>query len=236
LTAIGEDNLIDFGADEAASGISHINIPERHFSDVSVMDDDATTAAFMMPAQPPPPSAMRAQPPPPIGPLYNHNPQQAFQHPGPDPTFRAQYAQQPWSSVGTLSTPRNRVGGAPPSDASFAVPPAPTLDDYEDAFGGSTLQGGAPVWGGPPVAGMPMSPVSAASLGMGAPMTQHYAPQQYGMQQASAPMAPQQQWQSPQQQWPSQSFAAPVAGGGVVVGGPGKSNSFDPFQADPFGS
>jgi len=215
LTAIGEDNLIDFDTDEMAIGVPHINILERGYSDVSALDDDATTASFMMN------TALPVRQPPPMGPIHNTNQQQSSHFTGQDPTFRAQYAQQPWSSVGTLSTPRNRFGSVPPSDASFAVPPAPTLDDYEDAFGGSAMNVGASVMGGPAITVNPMSPASP-----GAP---HHTAQQYGMQQAPPQMAPQQQWQS-------QSFGAPGAGAGVAAGGPGKRNSFDPFRADPFAS
>ena len=48
LYSIGEDNLIDFGVDDAAKAVSQINI-SRQSTDVSVLgDDDATTASFVL--------------------------------------------------------------------------------------------------------------------------------------------------------------------------------------------
>jgi len=257
LGAIGEDNLIDFGSD-ASKAMSQITISRQTTSDISVMDDDATTASFMentawnsSGAQPPPPPQHQPPRQPHVGQLYPDQQQQQQQPPYyqelypnqqqqqqqpqyyQDPTFRSQYAQQPWTSVGTISsnpvTPRGSVGI--PSDASFAVPPPPTMDDYNNAFGGSTMNMGASVIGGSTVMthSQPMSP--GASVGMTSPMAQ-MQPQmaQYGMQQAS--------------QWQSQSFGPP--GGGPVVGGMSmsmgaspqmaKSNKFDPMRADPFAS
>lgn len=102
-----------------------------------------------------------------------------------------------------------------PSDASFAVPPPPTWDDYNNAFGGSMRSmGGASVMGGSTVmVNNPiMSPMaSPASVGMTSPMTSfQQPPPQYGMQQ--------------QQQQLYQSPSPPVT----------KSNRFDPLRADPF--
>lgn len=214
LAAIGEDNLIDFGTDEVSSGAPHhINLLERGSSDLSALDDDATTASFMMN------TAMPMQQPPPIGAIHNTNQRQSSHFTSKDPTFFPQHAQQPWSSVGSLSTPRNNFGSMPSSDMSFAVPPAPTLDDYNDAFGGSAINTGSSVISGPTVTVNHMYPVSPMSVGMGSPGA--HAAQQLGMQQRSSQMASQQQWQR-------QPFGSP--------GGPRSNDSFDPFQADPFAS
>jgi len=222
LTAIGEDNLIDFGTDEVASGAPHhINLLERGSPDLSALDDDATTASFMMN------TAMPMQKPPPIGAIHNTNQQQSAHFTSKDPTFFPQRAQQPWSSVGSLSTPRNNFCSMPPSDMSFAVPPAPTLDDYNDAFGGSAINAGSSVIGGPTVTVNHMYPVSPMSVGTGSPSV--HAAQQRGMQQRSSQTASQQQWQP-------QPFGSPGAGAGVAAGGPRSNSSFDPFQADPFAS
>lgn len=237
LSSIGEDNLIDFGPDDAAKAVSQITISRHTTSDVSVLDDDnATTASFIMNtawnSHAAPPPQQLSQPPLPAaqnyaGQLYPSQ-QQQQQPQFRDPTFRAQYAQQPWSSVGTLSsnpaTPRGAVG----SDASFAVPPPPSWDDYQNAFGGSTMNMGASIAGGSVAMtnGQVMSP--AASVGMASPMSQ----QQYGMQQAS-------QWSS---FGPAQGM---VAAGGASMGGGGvggaspqvaNRNKFDPLRADPFAS
>lgn len=244
MSSIGEDNLIDFGADEASKVLSQITISRQTTSDISVMDnDDATTASFVMGtawnsngAVPPPqqhyPSLSPRQPT--AAQLYpNQQPQPPPQQYH-DPTFRPPYAQQQWTGVGTVSSPNPtspHYGAGLPSDASFAVPPPPTWDDYNDAFGGSTMNsvGGS--------TGMtyaqPMSPASAASVGMMSPMTQvQHQPSmqaQYGTQQAS--------------QWQSQPFG-PAGGGSIVGGGPSmgappgvsNGNKFDPLRSDPFAS
>mmetsp|Transcript_21039 Transcript_21039/g.38029 ORF Transcript_21039/g.38029 Transcript_21039/m.38029 type:complete len:580 (+) Transcript_21039:221-1960(+) len=236
LGAIGEDNLIDFGADEGERTVSQITFSRETTSDVSVMDDDATTASFMMNtgwnsnvAQQQP--AMPAQQPP-VGQIYSNYQQPPQYH---DPTFRqpqyqdprAQYAQQQWNSVGTLSstpaTPTNRPGI--PSDASFAFAPPPTLDDYRDAFGGSVM-------GGSTMMVNPMLSPASSALGMNSPMAQQQQAQQYGMQQAPSQLSP---------QWQSQSFGAPVGGGagggwGAPAAQMGERNKFDPMRADPFAS
>lgn len=235
MTSIGEDNLIDFGTvDDAARAVSQITISRQTTSDVSVLgdDDDKTTASFMLntawgsnaaaPQQQTLPAMMSPGMliPSPAN-IYANQQQPSPQYQ--DPTFaRQQYAQQPWSSVGTVSstTPRSGYGGLPSSDASFAVPPPPTLDDYKNAFGGSSMSvygnGGASVMGGSTVmvSTNMMPPASPASVGMASPMTQQ-------MQQQS------QMAGTAQYGMPSHSSPAPSAA---------KSNIFDPFRADPFAS
>lgn len=167
LVTVGEDdNLIDFGEDDTpvgalANGMSQIAFTRQNTSDVSVLaDDDATTASFMMksgwnnPAGQQQPMSMGnlyAQQLPPQQP-NNYQPQ--YQH---DPTYAP--SQRPWNSVGTISS--NPVVNTRPglsSEMSFVVPPAPTLEDYKDAFGGSTMS----------MAGTnPMSP--ASTIGMYSP-------------------------------------------------------------------
>ena len=214
LSSIGEDNLIDFGVDDAAKAVSQINI-SRQSTDVSVLgDDDATTASFVMntawnsnSATDPPPAPQQSG----LSPRYlypnqyqQRPPQQQQQQQMPhyhDPTFNhAHYTQpqRPWSSAGTVSsnptTPRG--GGLPPSDASFAVPPPPTLADYKQAFGSTMSMAAGSVYGN-----SMMSPMSNSSVGTMSPMAAH-------MQQS-------------QQK--------------VAVGGPSMaSNKFDPLRSDPF--
>lgn len=214
LYSIGEDNLIDFGVDDAAKAVSQINI-SRQSTDVSVLgDDDATTASFVLDtawngnsATGPSPAQQQSG----LSPRHLY-PNQYQQRPPPqlqqqqqiphyhDPTFNhAHYTQpqRPWSSAGTVSsnptTPRG--GGLPPSDASFAVPPPPTLADYKQAFG-STMSMAA---GSVHVNSM-MSPMSNGSVGMMSPM----AAQMQQLQQK------------------------------VSVGGSMASNKFDPLRSDPF--
>ena len=175
LSSIGEDdNLIDFSAEEATQRISQISISRHTDSDVSVLgNDDATTASFMLNTTIPPQSDMSPRN------LYSNQYQQQQQqmphyH---DPTFHQ--PQRPWSSAGTVSSGYNtpRAYGVPPSDASFAVPPPPSMMDIRGAFGGSTMSMGGSV----------ISPMSNASAGF-SPMAPQQQ-QQYSMQQAS-------QWQS----------------------------------------
>jgi len=231
LSAIGEDdNLIDFGEDHATKAVSHINISRQYTdSDISVLgDDDATTASFTMNTawnsgagqqQQQPSMPMQQQPS--TGQIYS-NPQPTPYH---DPTFRSQYAQQPWSSVGTLGSPTSG-DGPPSSGASFAVPPPPTWDDYNDAFGGASVMGGPTVATNPP-----MSPASYESVGMRSPMAQQQQAQQYGMQQqASSRLLP--QWQSQAQMFGASSVGGIPSPAAQV----GKGNAYDPFRADPFAS
>ncbi len=224
LPSIVEDNLIDFGVDDASKAMTQISIHRETASDVSVLDDDATTASFMVntawmsdrarttPLQPVM-SSNQLNP----GQMYlNQQPQLQPQPRYHDPTY-AQYAKQPWGSAGGIPspqvTPRNAVGGMPPSDASFAVPPPPTWDDYRDAFGGSTT--GVSVIGGyaGPTTNQAMSPISQASVGIASPLSQ---------------------------QWQSQQFVAQGGGGSVSVGGQSRGatqmtkSQFDPMRSDPF--
>ncbi|KAL3817300.1 hypothetical protein ACHAXA_003041 [Cyclostephanos tholiformis] len=257
LTSIGEDtNLIDFGDENFDDMAPNYVVSPDGPSDVSIMaDDDATTASFFPTTTPsqsyvagmermyhPPTAYQRVQPPPP--------PQQQQQGYYQDPTFRPpsqlNQAQRPWSGVGTVSsttpiTPRGMNTMMPPSDASFVVPPPPTWDDYNNAFGRFSelsVAGGASVVGGggyTVTSGDPvMSPMSNGSIGMGSPMVQQQQQQQqhsvaqYGMQQAP--------------RWQLQSFEPTAGGGGqVYVGGPfpsqmARGSNFDPLRSDPFAS
>ena len=247
MLSIGEDsNLIDFGtADETTKAMSQISISRHTASDVSVLgDDDATTASFMLNAtwgssngnqngavQHPPMatiSPLQQQQPPSPGQMMYPNQQQPSPH-YQDPTFRGQYAHQPWSSVGTISsnpaTPRG--GGMPPSDASFAVPPPPTWDDYNNAFGGSS-RSVAPsvIMGGPTTASVNpimMTPASPASVGMTSPMS-------YAYNQHSQSLMPGAQYGMQQQ---------PLGGpkmGAQSLPKPSVPCRFDPLRADPFSS
>ena len=176
LSSIGEDdNLIDFCAEEATQRISQISISRHTDSDVSVLgNDDATTASFMLNTTIPPQSDMSPRN------LYSNQYQQQQQqmphyH---DPTFNQNQPQRPWSSAGTVSSSQHtpRAYGVPPSDASFAVPPPPSMGDIRGAFGSTMSMGGSVI-----------SPMSNASAGF-SPMAPQQQ-QQYSMQQAS-------QWQS----------------------------------------
>lgn len=221
LSSIGEDdNLIDFGdIDEATKKVSQISISRQTTSDVSVLgDDDATTASFVLNTAWNSNNGVPPPPPPQMSPRGMY-PMPQYQ----DPTFsfRSQYAQsqQPWSSVGTISTNPATPRGQLPSDASFAVPPPPTWDDYNNAFGGSTRSmGPGSVIGGSVTQGM--SPMSNASVGMTSPMAhmgQQQQPPQYGMQQAS------------------QFSYSGGSGGPAPMASPQLKNSkFDPLRADPF--
>ncbi|KAL3766937.1 hypothetical protein ACHAW5_011156 [Stephanodiscus triporus] len=224
LTSIGEDDLIDFGDDDGTPKYVFPGNFERP-ADFSAMDDDITTASFAANAA----WDVNGAPPPPRPPIPPARSSAGRLHPAQeqpcwDPTFRSQ---QPWSSAGTISsnpiTPRGMMHA---SDASFAVPPPPTWDDYNNAFGGSSINAG--------VSNPMMSPMSTSSIGMASPMAQHLnqpmaTTTQYGMQQAP--------------QWQSQSFGPPGGGGGAVfVGGPsmggasqmGSSANFDPMRVNPF--
>lgn len=238
MTAIGEDNLIDFGADDAAQGISQISITRQASSNVSVLaDDDATTASFVINTAW---GSNGVQQQPPMPPVYNNQQQPRYQQQPPpqyhDPTFQIPYAQQqqPPSYVGSVSSASPRIGMGLPSDASFAVAPPPTWDDYNQAFGGSTTNMGASVVGGGSMMMInPMSPTSSASVGVMSPMAQQQpAPaMQYGMQQQQQQMAPQRQLAP---QWQSQTF-----GPGSIpspASQAASANKFDPMRADPFAS
>lgn len=230
LAAIGEDdNLIDFGVEDASRAISQIEITREKSSDISVLDDDdATTASFMLntawnsrDAQLQQLHEMSA---PHQQPLTGHvyaNPQWMPYH---DPTFREQLVQQPLSSAGTLGRPSGSTG-LPPSDASFAVPPPPTWDDYKDAFGGSVRDMGASIMGRSTISINPMSPASSASVDMISPMAQQDIMQQ---------------WQSqPKRLVPSGGISGVMAVGASTGDHPaqvGKVNKFDPLRADPFAS
>ena len=154
LVTVGEDeNLIDFGADDTlgagalVNGLSQITISRP--SDVSVLaDDDATTTSFMM------------------RPGWNNPAGQSFM-PVYAPNFQPQYRdptyaqpQRPWNSVGTISSNQPGVNTRPvlSSEMYFVVPPAPTWDDYNNAFGGSTMSIATP---------NPLSP--ASTIGMHSP-------------------------------------------------------------------
>jgi hypothetical protein len=162
LVTVGEDdNLIDFGADDSpvgtlANGMSQISFSRQKSSDVSVLaDDDATTASFMMrPGWNNPPGQPSTMP---IGNSYAHQPN--FQSQYRDPTYAQ--PQRPWNSVGTFASNPVTNTGRPglSSEMSFVVPPAPTLDDFRDAFGSSTMSMVAPL--------NPMSP--ASTIGMYSP-------------------------------------------------------------------
>jgi hypothetical protein len=228
LPSIVEDNLIDFGVDDASKAMTQISIHRETASDVSVLDDDATTASFMVntawtsdraraPPLQPAMSSNQLNP----GQMYlNQQPQLQPQPRYHDPTFHAQYAQQTWGSMGGIPspavTPRNTaVGGMPSSDASFAVPPPPTWDDYKDAFGGSTTMGASVIGGyAGHTSNQFMSPMSQASVGMASPLSQ--------------------QWQS--QQFPPQQGGGSVSVGGQSRGAPQmtKNHTFDPMRSDPF--
>jgi len=209
LSSIGEDDnlLIDFGAEEATQRISQISISRHTDSDVSVLgNDDATTASFMLNTTIPPQSDMSPRN------LYpNQYQQQQQQMPHyHDPTFSQNQPQRPWSSAGTVSSGGHntpRAYGVPPSDASFAVPPPPSMGDIRGAFGGMSMGGSV------------ISPMSNTSAGL-SPMApqmqqQQYGMQQYGMQQAS--------------QWQSQSATVPL--GSTQM----QNSKFDPLRSDPFG-
>eukprot|EP00581_Thalassiosira_minuscula_P013285 CAMPEP_0183712026 /NCGR_PEP_ID=MMETSP0737-20130205/7308_1 /TAXON_ID=385413 /ORGANISM="Thalassiosira miniscula, Strain CCMP1093" /LENGTH=609 /DNA_ID=CAMNT_0025940601 /DNA_START=374 /DNA_END=2203 /DNA_ORIENTATION=+ len=239
LGAIGEDNLIDFGAlDGATAAISQISISKHTSSDVSVLDDDATTASFMMnTAWNSSNGVPQQQPPPP--PAYGNGMPSPYQQPSPgygrDPTFAGGYAQQqhqqqhqpqqPWN--GSMSS---APGGLPPSDASFAVAPAPTLDDYKDAFGKSMYMGAS--------VASSMNPMSPASMGMASPMAQQQQQQQpqYGMQLAPAPQySTNQMVVHPSQSFSSSaSWAMPPPAAAPPAAAP--VNKFDPLRSDPFAS
>lgn len=249
MSSIGEDNLIDFGADEASKALSQITISRQTSSGISVMDnDDATTASFVMGTawnsnDMAPPSRQQYSSFSPRHPtaahLYPNQQPQLPPHQYHDPTFRSPHAQQQWTGVGTVSSPNHTSphnGASLPSDASFAVPPPPTWDDYNDAFGGSTMDSmdaSVAVGSTATTYAQPMSPASAASVGMMSPMTQvRQQPlmnAQYGTQQAS--------------QWQSQPLS-PAGGGSIFGGGPSmgashgvsNGNKFDPLRADPFAS
>lgn len=155
LVTVGEDdNLIDFGEDDndhtgLANRVSQISFSPQTTSDVSVLaDDDATTASFMMR-----PATF------PNGPLYSQQTSQPanFQSQYHDPTF-APPPQRPWNAVGAIaSNPAAAVNARPgfSSEMSFAVPPAPTLADFKDAFGSSTMS---------MAASNPMSPASTVGM------------------------------------------------------------------------
>lgn len=244
LGAIGEDNLIDFGFAAPAE----INLSQQATSDISVMDDDATTASFRMntawnsnsapPQQQPTLSPSQPYAGQYTGTLYPNQYQQQQQQPQyQDPTFHPQYAQKPLTSVGIMSTnpvaPRGSV--EIPSDASFAMPPPPTMDDYNNAFVGSQVNMGAPVIGGSTVmTTYQPSPGSVASyaVGMTSPIAsmqqQQQQPQmaQYGMQQASQSL--------------SQSFAPPrgesLAGGMPMSMGASPQMMANTYNFDPHSS
>ena len=153
LVTVGEDtNLIDFGDpdDTLAKGVSQITISRRMQSDVSVLeDDDATTASFMMNPNGQP-TTMPA----------GNNVYAPNQYQYRDPTYAP--PQRPWNGVGTISS--NPVANTRPglsSEMSFVVPPAPTLDDYNNAFGGSSMSMTASF------APNPLSP--ASTIGMHSP-------------------------------------------------------------------
>mmetsp|Transcript_25413 Transcript_25413/g.50991 ORF Transcript_25413/g.50991 Transcript_25413/m.50991 type:complete len:523 (+) Transcript_25413:204-1772(+) len=168
LVTVGEDdNLIDFGDDDTpvgvlANGVSQISFSRQTTSDVSVLadDDDKTTASFMM--KPGWNISAGQQPTMPMGTMYSQQtPQQAnvqSQYQYRDPTFAP--PQRPWNNVGTISSNPMMMNTRPglSSEMSFAVPPAPTLDDFKDAFGGSTMS---------MAASNPMSP--ASTIGMYSP-------------------------------------------------------------------
>lgn len=223
LPSIGEDNLIDLGADDATKAMQQISISRETASDVSVLDDDATTASFMLNTAwmsdraraPPLQTAMSPNQLYPGQMYLNQQPQ--YQPRYQDPTFNSTNVQQPWGSVGSIQspqvTPRSASGGMSSSDASFAVPPPPTWDDYKDAFGGSTTMGASVIGGHAGLTtNQTMAPMSPASSGMSSPMSQ---------------------------QWQSQQLVPP--GGTVFVGGPSRGapqmatkNLFDPMRSDPF--
>mmetsp|Transcript_1110 Transcript_1110/g.1505 ORF Transcript_1110/g.1505 Transcript_1110/m.1505 type:complete len:521 (-) Transcript_1110:153-1715(-) len=162
LVTVGEDdNLIDFGEDDddatpvggLANGVSQISFSPQTTSDVSVLaDDDATTASFMMRPGFNAPAGQQATVP--NGPLYSQ--QANFQSQHRDPTFAP--PQRPWNTMGTIpSNPAAAVNARPglSSEMSFAVPPAPTLADFKDAFGSSTMS---------MAASNPMSPASTVGM------------------------------------------------------------------------
>ena len=126
VTVAEDDNLIDFGDDDApvgvlANGLSQITISRQTASDVSVLaDDDANTTSFMMR---------------PAGQQFYG--QQTSPQNYQDPTFAQ--VQRPWNSVGTISSYPPNARPTSSSDMSFVVPPAPTLDDFKFAFGSSTM-------------------------------------------------------------------------------------------------
>lgn len=181
LTSISEDNLIDFG-ESPKSFVSQVNLDRP--TDVSVMDDDATTMSFVENTAWNSNAATH---------MYTAQQQYAYQ----DPTFRPPqhpYGQQPWSSAGTVSsTPITPGTPMPTSDMSFAVPPPPTWDEYNNAFTGGSVTSMIPP-GATSVAGYTvmtnnqhMSPMSTNSVGMFSPMAQqHQRQQQYSMQQQGA--------------------------------------------------
>lgn len=160
LVTVGEDdNLIDFGEDETpvgvlANGVSQISFSRQTTSDVSVLeDDDATTASFMM--RPGWNNPAGQQPTMPMGNSYSQQTSQRanVQSQYHDPTFAP--PQRPW---GLSSNPVVNTRPGLSSEMSFVVPPAPTLDDFKDAFGGSTMS---------MAASNPMSP--ASTIGMYSP-------------------------------------------------------------------
>jgi len=198
-------------------------------------DDDQTTASFLVntsiPAGRPPAFAVPPRQPVPA-PTYIAPPQQ--QQPRyPDPSFDPRYQQyqqgpsfdpryqqyqqgpsfdpryqqyQQHSSAGALSTNPNMPGVNAPSDASFAMAPPPTLDDYNNAFGGS------------------MSVVPTASL---------LSPSSMSASSASV-MSPQ-TMNLPVQSWHNQSFGtAPPPPAGYVQTSPALYNGQKPDPYRPF--
>ena len=244
LVPVREDeNLIDFGTDNSdaiARGVSQITISKQTASDVSVLgDEDATTASFMAKtgwnsaavAAPP----MR-QPSYPMGPIYNSSlpySQPSLQPHFHDPTFNPQL--RPWNAGSFTSDPSLSATPRTLSDASFAVPPPPTWDDYNNAFGGGAMS--SSIAAGSVSGSTIMSPVNMSSLMGGALVP---APQDGGASQYSINMP---QMQTPSQ-WQTQSFGAPPSvQGGVTMGASaapvsnfGKNSKFDPLRNDPFAS
>jgi len=200
LLSVKEDeNLIDFGGDDdLARGLSHVTISgHATTSDVSVLgDDDQTTASFMMNTGW---NSSNYAPPqqPPVQPYANMG-----------QIFQQQIPLQPHFNPSPAVTPR----GMPPSDASFVFAPPPTLEDFNNAFGGGSIYGGSIAMTSPVASlngsmppNMQMSQSMSAEYG-GAP--------QYSMNQ----------------QWQTQSYGAHAPANS------GKDSKFDPLRADPFAS
>lgn len=249
LVSVREDNdLIDFGEDSIAHGVSQIKISRQVTSDVSVLgDDDATTASFMAN------TGWNSAGAPTVGqPYYSPGGQNIYQNnqmPSSQPSLQPHFQDptfnpnaQQWSgSFSSNPSPAvtPRMGGLP-FDASFASPPPPTWDDYNNAFGGGRMDAS--------VAGSMAMPPSSVSNSMNVsnmggamvPVQQQYGG---GYHQYSIGNMPPQQI-SPQY-LQSQPFGAPgVGGGGGAMAAPpaspaasvGKNSKFDPLRADLFSS
>ncbi len=199
LMSVKEDeNLIDFGDDDVAKGVSHITISgQAATSDVSVLgDDDQTTVSFMMNTGW---NSVNHAPPqqPPVQPYVNMG------H-----MYQQQIPLQPHFNPSPAVTPR----GIPPTDASFVFAPPPTLEDFNNAFGGGSIYGGSVAMSSP-VASMNGS--MAPNMQMSQSMSEGYG---------SAPQYPM------NQQWQAQPYGVRAAANS------GKDSKFDPLRADPFAS